>query len=158
MSKPRFFLSYSLHRAGWATARLDHGQPVEMTVSYLHDSLLDLATSVLLVERGANEARVIFMDEPGEHQLLLKSDFQDGLRYELRWYDDWESWGFKESNQHRVLATGHVAVRRYKHQVANVLHEIYERYGPEEYQKLWGEHPFPTKQYRDILDQLDRSP
>lgn len=147
----KFCLSYSLHRAGWATAQLDHGQSCEMTVSYLHDTLLELAASVLLIERGATEAKVIFMDEPGEHQLHLKSEVHDGLCYELRWYEDWESWGIVKSDQFRVIASGEVSVRRYRQQVASILHEMYERYGPEKYQELWLEHPFPTKQYRDIM-------
>ena len=59
---------YKLDGAGWATATLScDEQRIEMTVSYLHDSLKDMASAVLAILNGAVEVKVIFMDEPGEH-------------------------------------------------------------------------------------------
>ncbi len=69
-----FHFSYELDGAGWATARIDHGNvSVDMTASYLHDSLRELANAVFRISRALTaEQRVVFMDEPGEHQLTLR--------------------------------------------------------------------------------------
>jgi hypothetical protein len=87
-------LSYVLDGTGWATVTIRaHDQLATVTASYLHDSLKDLASAVLLLSGGELEADVIFMDEPGEHHLVLKSLPNAVVGHELRWYEHWHSWG-----------------------------------------------------------------
>ena len=147
MEGMKLTLEYELHRAGWATARVLDRDRVEMAVSYLHDTVGELAASAQEVEAGCRESRVVFMDEPGEHQLLLTNERDGTYFYEVRWYDDWASWGMHSQDKFKTLLSGTVSVRRYRHQVVKILHELYKKHGPDEYQSLWVEHPFPIERY-----------
>ena len=47
----------------------------QQAVSYLHDSLKDLCNLALALQSGASiiEAKVLFLDEPGELALLISA-------------------------------------------------------------------------------------
>jgi len=63
---------YHLRNAGWADATIREGRDsVTMTVSYLHDSLEELADAMNLLLMGGKESGTVFMDEPGEHLMSL---------------------------------------------------------------------------------------
>ena len=65
-------LNYILEDAGWAILEISKGEELlKLNISYLHDSLKNLAESAIELETK-NEKTVIFMDEPGEHWLILK--------------------------------------------------------------------------------------
>src|SRR5688572_30658151 len=86
-------LHYDLHNAGWATVTVECGdEKVEMTASYLHDSLRDLAAGARVLVRKGTEAAVVFMDEPGEHQMVVRRISDKEVDLEIWWYDDWRSW------------------------------------------------------------------
>ncbi|MBE9102674.1 hypothetical protein [Vacuolonema iberomarrocanum] len=150
MVSQEFTLQYELHGAGWATASVEQVHTVAMTVSYLHDSLRQLAESAIALERHAKQSKVIFMSEPGEHQLCLTRGGVNELDYQIRWYDDWESWGMHPTDQYQVVLSGKVSVMRYREQVAKVLHNIYDGIGTDRYKELWVEHDFPTNEYRTL--------
>lgn len=78
-------------------------QRVEMTASYLHDSLRDLASAARALVGGAAEVRVLFMDEPGEHELILRRAGEDAVEVEVLWYDDWKSWKMHAGQGKRKL-------------------------------------------------------
>ena len=143
MSNPE--LRYTLEKAGWATATWDDGAAVEITVSYLHDSLKDLAESVILLE-SREPASVLFMDEPGEHMLLLERSGEE-VSYQLRWFQDWASWNFVPQTEFRVVAEGTMSFDHYRRQVSAVLRNILALHGLAKYKELWIEHEFPMEQY-----------
>lgn len=150
MVSQEFTLQYELHGAGWATVSVAQVHSVEMTVSYLHDSLRQLAESAIALERAAKQSKVIFMNEPGEHQLCLTRSGVDELDYQIRWYDDWESWGLYPTDQYKVVLSGQVSFTRYREQVVRVLHNIYDSIGVDRYKELWVEHDFPMNEYRTL--------
>ena len=86
-------IGYALSGAGWATFsfRVD-AEPMAFAVSYLHDSLGDLARMGVDLVKGTQSTTAVFMDEPGEVQLVVTGDKGD-LSFELRSYADWASWG-----------------------------------------------------------------
>lgn len=141
---------YILHRAGWATAILScQDQAVEMTVSYLHNSLRDLASAVIALVNGATEVSVIFMDEPGEHRLVLRRKDQTTVSLEVRWYEDWYSWGIGRSD----FETRFSGVTRLVHlrgQVLSTLKQILDEYGEVGYQQMWCRHKFPIEELRQL--------
>lgn len=123
----RFQLQYELHEHGWAAARICHGEvSVEMTASYLHDSLRELANAAFSISRGSAESRVVFMDEPGEHQLTLARETGGECRYSVKWYNDWESWGMRTLPGSHHVCNGTVPIRRIVQQVYTALWAIYE--------------------------------
>ena len=67
-------VNYHLDNHGWADVHLSSGpQSVVMAVSYLHDTLTDLIGAANLLLKGAPEAKVILMDESGEHLIYLQA-------------------------------------------------------------------------------------
>jgi hypothetical protein len=148
-----FVLQYDLHEHGWATARLFHGDvSVDMTASYLRDSLRELALAAYAISRGPGTSRVIFMDEPGEHQLTLTRDIGVAdCRYELVWFDDWEIWGMHHLPGSQFVCAGTVPVRRLVQQVYTLLWNLYETYGEAGYEVRWCSHEFPTEPMQRLI-------
>lgn len=118
-----------------------------MAASYLSDPLRDLAEATLRLCTGVPEATVVFMDEPGEHHLILGRDDSGGLEYEVRWFDDWTSWGMHPPDRYEVVLRGEATVRRLRHQVLNVLWDLDKTFGPELYRERWIEAEFPAEAY-----------
>jgi hypothetical protein len=59
---------------------------VNMAVSYLQDTLAEFITAANLLLKGAPNARVIAMDEPGEHLIHLQAFSATNLAIEIRWF------------------------------------------------------------------------
>jgi hypothetical protein len=75
-------INYNLGDHGWADVDMNHGhQSVNMAASYLHDTLAEFITAANLLLKGAPDAKVIAMDEPGEHIVHLKSSQRDRIGY-----------------------------------------------------------------------------
>ncbi len=145
------WLEYTLHNAGWAEARIGSGQAyVNMTVSDLHDSLRELAKAVLQLQGGANEALVIFMDEPGEHHLIFEMIPDNHVRVEVRWYDDWASWGITPGHQYEVVFEATTLVKEVVGQVLGILESLLREHGEVGYKQKWLGHDFPTSEYEQL--------
>jgi hypothetical protein len=143
-------LHYDLHDAGWATVTVECGdQRVEMTASYLHDSLRDLASAARALARGGTEATVVFMDEPGEHQMVLRWINDKDVEVEIMWYDDWRSWKMYDGPGRRRLF-GKTTAADVRGQVLSELRRVLDENGEAGYLKKWGEHPFPMAEMLDL--------
>ena len=143
-------ISYIVEDAGWAEIIISDGdEKIVHDVSYLHDSLRDLAELAIDMRSGASTAKAIFMDEPGELQLIVSKD-QNQIDFEARWFKDWESWGLASSSNYEVLLKVQTTVERVISQVTKVLTEIHESIGPQKYKEMWVEHEFPMEQYRKL--------
>ncbi len=144
------YIQYKLGNAGWATVTFGNGVTKErFGVSYLHDSLKELATSAIKIKDKSSQS-VIFMDEPGEIQLQLKKSKGPKLDFELRWYKDWASWNMISENDYEVIMTGETTVPSYVNQVRNILIQIHDEIGPELYKEKWIEHEFPITEYEEL--------
>jgi len=82
--KSSFSLKYTVHNGGWAVLEIGYMEKtVTLNISFFHDSLKELAQSAIVLQ-SKDETSVIFMDEPGEHKLILKKNGTN-IFYELRW-------------------------------------------------------------------------
>jgi len=145
-----FSLTYTLERAGWGTVRISDGSSsVHATVSYLHDSLRELAEAANGLQRGADRGRIVFMDEPGEVQLVFHRT-DDALSYEVRSFADYNSWGMGPSESFDVDLSGTTTVRSFVAEVCGQMEDLLQKYGQDGYRKRWIEHEFPM----DLLLQL----
>jgi hypothetical protein len=143
-------LNYGLHNAGWATVTLECAdQRVEMAASYLHDSLRDLASAAQALSAGASEVRVLFMDEPGEHELVLRRGTGDTVAVEVWWHDDWKSWKMSSSPGTRRLF-GSSTVAQVRDQVVSELKRLLRENGETGYREKWVEHGFPAEELRQL--------
>ena len=144
-------IGYVLSGTGWATLtfRADAG-PVAFAVSYLHDSLGDLARMGLELAKGANTATAVFMDEPGEVHLVVTGD-ADAMAFELRRYRDWASWGITALDDYEMLEHGAIARVDLVRNIHAVLERLYVDVGIERYRELWVEHDFPLRAYEGLI-------
>jgi hypothetical protein len=151
-------IGYVLNGTGWATLsfRADAG-PVAFAVSYLHDSLGDLARMGLDLAKGAKTASAVFMDEPGEVHLVVTGD-ADAMAFELRRYRDWASWGITAMDDYELLDQGVVQRVALVRNIHAILERMYVEVGPQKYRELWVEHDFPLRTYEGLVAAFKKWP
>jgi hypothetical protein len=143
-----FRVEYEVGRAGWATCRIAFDEcVVEMTASYLHDSLHQLCDVVASVALGARFGTVIFMEEPGEHHLKLERTGEVDVAVRVIWHDDWASWGMGSDSTGRVVLEGVTSVAHLHGQTYSAARTVFESLGADEYKRRWIEHEFPETSY-----------
>lgn len=153
-----FTLTYDIEGAGWAVARIQDGEKdINITVSYLHDSLRDLAEAARALADGAQEARVVFMDEPGEMHLVVETK-GDSLSYQLKWFDDWNSWEMHPENKFQVVHSGSTTKARIIGEIRKELEAVLKDHGMEGYKEKWVEHPFPVELLRELQNKEANQP
>ncbi|MGJ7528192.1 hypothetical protein [Variovorax sp. GB1P17] len=156
--RPQERIAYVLSGTGWATLsfRADAG-PMDFAVSYLHDSLGDLARMGLDLVKGASHATAIFMDEPGEVHLMVTGDKED-LAFELRRYRDWASWGITAMDDYEVLDHGTIRRVELVRNIHAILGRIHVDVGLAKYRELWVEHDFPLRAYEGLIAAFKKQP
>ena len=143
-------LNYILENAGWAIIEINNGEKIiKINISYLNDSLQNLAESAIEI-RNKSEKTVVFMDEPGEHWLILKKKENNELHYELRYYEDWASWNLISEDNYKIKIKGVTTITNYINEVRNNLVNIYEKHGIENYKLKWIEYEFPIEEYNKL--------
>ena len=143
-------ITYKLENAGWAIGKIGNGENyVEFDISYLNDSLKELADSAIELKKKKYKS-VFFMTEPGEHRLVLNRNEENIIEYELHWYSDWFSWNLKSEEDYEVVLKGKTTLTNYVNQVRNILEEIMMEFGEIEYKRKWKEHEFPVVEYRQL--------
>jgi hypothetical protein len=148
MATMRF--AYTIGEAGWANAHIECGDSVvDMTASYLHDSLRDLLSATTAIVRGAREASAIFMDEPGEHHLNLRRLGAEKIEIEVLWYSDWHSRGTGSSIPSAVLRC-ETRVAHLRGQVLSAARQIIDQLGAAGYRSKWQKHDFPLQQLAEL--------
>ncbi len=101
-----------VHNGGWAVLEICNiEKTITLNISFFHDSLKELAQSAI-VPRSKDETSVVFMDEPGEHKLILKKNGTN-IFYKLRWYKDWASWNLSSEGKYETLLSGTTALPKY---------------------------------------------
>jgi hypothetical protein len=137
-------VEYEVGEAGWATCRVAFDeQGVAMTASYLHDSLDQLCDVVASVAAGARTGTVVFMDEPGEHQMILERVGDADVAVQVVWHDDWASWGSGPPSGGRLVLQGTTTIAHLRGQTYAAARHILESLGRQEYRRRWTEHDFP---------------
>ncbi len=148
-----FGIEYKLEEHGWAVVMITDGVvSYDSPVSYLHDSLRDLAQLAIDLKNGMSKTKAVFMDEPGELQLVV-SVKEDVAFYEARWFNDWYSWNISSKHDYKVVLSGECSPSRIVQQVSSMLWNIHQNIGPKKYKKLWVEHEFPLKQFKELSNE-----
>lgn len=153
-------IDYQVNKAGWATlaVRAEADEKVAaFGVSYLHDSLGDLARMGLALNKGQSVASAVFMEEPGEVHLVVEG-LSDALRFEVRWFDDWASWNMADPSSYKVLSQGEVGRAELVRNIQKVLARIHSEIGPARYLELWIEHEFPLAEYEQLSEAMGLGP
>jgi hypothetical protein len=120
-----------------------------MRVSYVHDSLRDMASAAVAMCRGAREVTVVFMNEPGEHHVVFRRLEKDLVQIDVYRHEDWTSWGMDKGEPTLVL-TGQTKLAHIRGQVLSVLQRILKEEGPDGYKRRWLEHDFPARELAEL--------
>jgi len=129
----------------------DGEKTIDSPVSYLHDSLGELAEMAISIKAGHSETTATFMDEPGELVFVVILD-KEKANYEVRWFKDWASWGMHSNSEYEVLLKGITTSKRIVQQITTVLWDIHQNIGPDKYKELWCEHDFPIQQFKKLAN------
>ena len=96
--------------------------------------------------------RVAFLDEPGEHQLVVTSmEAAEQLLVTLRCYEKWPTYGMCDPDKFRVLGEGVVRRKVLRGAVVSALSKVLEDYGEAGYLERWKKHPFPVSEYQQLI-------
>lgn len=146
-------IDYQVNKAGWATLTVRATADADAAafgVSYLHDSLADLAQMGLALNNGQSSVSAVFMQEPGEVHFVVDGP-GDVLRYEVRSFSDWASWNMADPSSYEVLLKGEVARIALVDNIRQLLVRIHDELGPIRYRELWIEHEFPMACYDQLV-------
>lgn len=81
--KTSFSLKYTINNGGWAVLEIGNMEKtLILNISFFHDSLKELAQSAIVL-KFKDETQVVFMDEPGEHRLVLERNGTSILRIKM---------------------------------------------------------------------------
>ena len=142
---PDMKLHYDLHDAGMGDGDRRIGdQKVQMT-GLVPDSLRDLASAARALVMNGIEAT--FMDEPGEHQMIIRR-INEEVDLEIMWYADWRGWKIAGPGQRRL--SGRTTLADVRGQVLSQLRRLLDQNGESGYLQKWGEHPFPMTEMHDL--------
>ncbi len=134
----------------------DGREGVNMTVSYLHDTLAEFITAANLLLKGAPDAKVITMDEPGEHLVHLQSLSATNLDIEIRWFKDWASWNLITEKEFEMVLKCQDTILNFSTEIFNNAKQILDKYGMEGYKEKWIEHDFPIDEYNRLKSLLKK--
>ncbi len=155
-SLPAFEFKYELTAPGTARLLFIY-DGVEKVIPALNFSnpLLDLTESAIQLNKATLETSIAFMDETEEHVLHLVPDEEDFLEFEVRWHEQWASWGKISADDYKVVLTGKTTVATFCLEVLAILTDIFKNMGPQQYRKQWLEDEFPENEYK-VLHNLMR--
>ena len=148
-------LSYRMDGTGWATATIaDAGREREMVVSYLSDSVLEMARAAIGLLEGAPSARFCFADEPGEHRCIVDRISDREARIRVLWFE--ELWSGLPSERGEEVFECTCTVARFCGEVLACLQSLLKEHGMDGYKSLWVLHDFPADELAR-LSQLVRA-
>ena len=143
-----FDLTYTLRDHGWATATYGNGEvSFAVNASYLGDPLGDLARAARGLLRGLPQVTFGFIQEPGEHRLVLSRRNDEA---EVRAYRLPEMFASGVERGELVLVAP-CTVRSFTNTAINCLRHVLDEHGEEEYLRRWKGHPFPMRELDDLL-------
>jgi len=144
-------IKYTLGSHGWANVRLSsRPRSVSMSVSYLHDTLADLISAANLLLKGAPEAKVLLMAEPGEHLVYLRATDKAYVAIEVRSFKDRASWNLETEKEYKVVFNAQDTILSFSTQIFENAGRLLSRYGANGFKVRWVNHDFPINEYNRL--------
>jgi len=137
---------YHLDNHGWADLHISNGpQPINIGISYLHDTLADFIGAANILLKGAPEAEVILMEEPAEYLVYLRAVDVATVTIAVS--------VFKE---YKVIFSGEDTILSFSTQIFENARRLLTEYGMESYKAKWVNHDFPIAEYERLKRELER--
>lgn len=139
---------FDIPDGGWALAVFSAGgRRYEFAVSALSDAPGDLLGATVALLRGEDDARVTFMQEPGEVVAVFRRLSGDHLRLKLFHGADW---GEADTEGDEPVFTADVSLAQFARQVAAEFSRIERELGPDGYRARWVSAGFPGDELRSL--------
>jgi hypothetical protein len=110
-----------------------------------------LITAANLLLKGAPDAKVIAMDEPGEHLIYLQSSDAIRVAIEIRWFKDWASWDMTTEKEFEVAFQCHDTILNFSTEIFDNAGRILKKHRMEGYKEKWIKHDFPMDEYKRLM-------
>jgi hypothetical protein len=117
---------------------------VDMRLSYLSDAPRDLVEAVLVLLRGATEARCCWQDEPGEHRWLFRRE-GDEVRLGIVRFND--TFARLDDDRGELVFQTRCTLKRLASQVRGEMVQLRNRMGEAAYHER-GAIPSPPSRWR----------
>ncbi|MBX3315923.1 MAG: hypothetical protein KF902_03555 [Phycisphaeraceae bacterium] len=154
-----FEIKYTIdmNELGWAWLVITSGVArVDSNVSYLHDSLGDLARVALEYVHGFCVCEIPFIGEPGA---IICKFFRDGDSVRLVVHRDPDALeSGARSPQARLVLEASEHHLTFARNVCAILHDVWTTTGLATYRAVWHSNDFPLATYLRLRILLDRSP
>jgi hypothetical protein len=146
--------TYRLVGTGWAEASISDGMATAtITASYLEDALGVLLKALSSLLDGAPEAQCSWEEEPGEYRWVFENSETD---VHLRILSFPDIHPHKPDHQGVVVFETRQPLRGIAESIADGAEAVLDRYGEEDYLRLWVDSPFPTGQLEKVQERLKR--
>ena len=146
-------ISYELEGAGWAKCSLQSDtSAVQITSSYLSDSLRDLVLSAVSVLGGFRGVVFSFDEEPGQYRWVIESTGHTTFDLQLIEFPDL---GSNEPNDKgSLLFLVHTNRLIYAQAVHSAASAVLAKHGLAGYAESWHMHPFPARELELLQESL----
>jgi hypothetical protein len=146
------YIDYKLTGSGWAECTISNdGQTCTITASYLSDAFGDLVLSAIAMLHSFNAVSFCFEEEPGEFRWILTSSLNNLL--EIKILDGYD----RDKNptpddECKVLFSTVSSPVELGEAVVRAGKTLLETHGAAGYLEQWGNCPFPTANFDQLLD------
>lgn len=143
-------INYNLEGSGWAGIQISSGsQRVDIHVSYLHDTLADLIGAANLLLKGAPEAKVMLMQEPGAYLIYLQALNNGRMAIKIRHFKGKADWDAVSGNENLVFNDQDTTLN-FSMQVFRNASLLLSTYGMDGYKARWVNYEFPITSYNRL--------
>jgi hypothetical protein len=149
-------INYDLSGHGWANIQISSGpQKVDMSASFLHDTLAELIGAANLLLKGAPEVKVMIMQEPGAYLVYLQAMNKGHMAIGIRHFKGKADWGSVSSNEH-VVFNGQDMILNVSTQILQNASRLLSTYGMDGYKARWVNYEFPIMAYNRLKALLNK--
>lgn len=146
---------YRLTGTGWADVTFSNeNQTITFEASYLNDPLSDLYDSLLrLIQNESNSELILFVEEPGEHSLLLTKTENGNLQIEIYWNQEWEEFypdTEKQDIKKELVYSDIDTLDNLTSSIIKGTKNLLAAVGLEEYKDQWHLYEFPLKSFQAL--------
>jgi hypothetical protein len=149
--------NYWLTGTGWAEVFFtSDNQNIRFEFSYLSDPITDLFDGLYRMSNNQSDAlKILFVEEPGEHSLIISKVDNEKIKIEIFWSDEWE--GISNTNQTQtkkeLVYFDTDTLKNFTLVICNGIDSLLGRHSLTDYKEKWSLFEFPMEKYK-LLKQL----
>ena len=150
-------IDYKLTGSGWAECTIaDGGQSCTITASYLSDAFGNLVRSAVAMLYWFNFVSFSFLEEPGEFVWELETNAGNAWTLNLKLLGiDCDRDSATSESDFKPLFQTVCSQMEFGKAVRAAGEALLEKHGEQGYFEEWVEFPFPTDEFRQLIQRLE---